>query len=122
MEHRWGRRVSVNIFVRLSYSDGDTADGRIVNVSRSGAFIRVRHAVSPLARVDVNFNGHTMESYVSRVEDDAFAVEWCEPLPNSLNRERHTLAEIPTKSEPASNPGCLGPVRLPLLTASKMDT
>jgi hypothetical protein len=49
MEHRLGRRLSVNIAARLRFGDGTLGWGRVTNISRDGLFVessaRPRHGV-----------------------------------------------------------------------------
>jgi len=84
MEHRWGNRVSVDVPVGLRCRASAEAEARIVNISRSGALIRTHLSLTVLARVDIHLNGHTISSFVTRVESTGIGVEWCEPSPKIL--------------------------------------
>jgi hypothetical protein len=79
MEHRWGKRVPVDVPVRLRCRAGDMAEGRIVNISLSGALIRTHASLGRLTRVDIHLNGRVIPSYVSRIDSTGIGVEWCEP-------------------------------------------
>jgi hypothetical protein len=81
MEHRWGNRISVDVPVRLRHRGGDAGEGRVVDISQSGAFIRTKVVFGDLARVDVQFDGRVVPSYVTRVASNGVGVEWCESLP-----------------------------------------
>ena len=78
MEHRWGKRISVDIPVQLQTRGGIVTIGRILNISRTGALIKVGTALPLFARVDIHVNGHSMPSYVARIDGDLLGVEWCD--------------------------------------------
>ena len=78
MEHRWGRRIAVDIPVELQTHGGIVTAGRMLNISRTGALIKVQAALPLFARVDIHVNGHSMSSYVARTDGDLLGVEWCD--------------------------------------------
>ena len=84
MEHRWGKRIPTDIPVRLRCRMGTEFDGRIVNISGSGALIRVTCPLNLLLRIDIDLDGHSIPSFVSRVESNGVGVEWCVPSPDLL--------------------------------------
>jgi hypothetical protein len=55
MEHRWGVRIRVDIGVRLAGNSVTVLDGRLMNVSLSGAFITLGCPVNLLSRLDIQF-------------------------------------------------------------------
>jgi len=79
MEHRWGKRIPTDIAVRLRCPTGNEFDGRIVNISGSGALISVRCPLNLLLRIDIDLAGRSIPSFVSRVATDGVGVEWCLP-------------------------------------------
>lgn len=87
MDHRWGKRLPVDIEVFLEGPSGARAIGRIRNVSVSGALIATRLRVPPLARVSVTTAGRsepdTAEAiaYVVRQTPFGLGIEWCELAP-----------------------------------------
>jgi len=91
MEHRYGGRVSVDLPVRLQRRGGDLVNGRIVNISRSGALIRTSLPLTSLAFVDIHLEGQIVASFVTRVEDHDIGVEWCNSLPAIDAIALHTL-------------------------------
>ncbi|MDE2349764.1 MAG: PilZ domain-containing protein [Gammaproteobacteria bacterium] len=78
MEHRWGKRISVNLPVQLQTRGGIVTAGRILNISRTGALIKAQTALPVFARVDVYVNDRSMPSYVARADGDLLGVEWCD--------------------------------------------
>ena len=53
MEHRWGQRTAVNIPVRLTCQTYGAGEGRITDISLSGARIQTELELPPLALVNV---------------------------------------------------------------------
>jgi hypothetical protein len=53
MEHRWGQRIAVSIPVRLVCRPHGTGDGRITDISLSGARIRTDLELPRLALVEM---------------------------------------------------------------------
>ncbi len=89
MEHRWGKRISVDIAVPLRSRWGALTIVRMVNVSRTGALIRTNAPVPLFARVDIHIDGQSLPSFVVRTDGDHIAVEWCEPSPAALRSLLH---------------------------------
>ncbi len=90
MEHRWGKRVTVDIPLRLTgartYMVGS---GQLANLSVSGGFIITGFRVHTLARIDVLLKpgrkpepeASAIAAYVARQYKDGIGVEWCEFAP-----------------------------------------
>jgi PilZ domain len=86
MEHRWGVRTRVDIAVRLAGNSVTVLDGRLMNVSLSGAFITLGCPVNPLSRLDIQFlapreSRHTsikIPARVVRLGPNGIGVEWSE--------------------------------------------
>ena len=53
MEHRWGRRIACGAPVRLDIGAGAPADGRLRDVSMSGAFIETTLAPALFAAIEL---------------------------------------------------------------------
>src|SRR5271157_2411766 len=112
MEHRWGKRVSVDIPVRLRCRASAVVEARIVNISRSGALIRTNLPLTVMARVDIYLNEDAISSFVTRVESSGIGVEWCEssseilgtvlraqpPTPNPTGRRGWAEERLPGQS------------------------
>lgn len=87
LEHRWGARVGVDLPVRLAASALGEVDGRIENLSLSGALVKsecelrlhtlieVRIDLQRLSRVAV------LNAHVSRKLKQGAGIEWCEFAP-----------------------------------------
>jgi hypothetical protein len=84
MEHRWGRRVSLQVPVRLGMGTRPIGEGRIENVSLSGALVRTPAQIPLWARVDVALSRAHDTSICAQVVREApngIALEWCEYAP-----------------------------------------
>lgn len=56
MEHRWGRRSPADLPVHLVLADGAVAEGRLRNVSVTGAFVETQHFPAMLSPIFVQPN------------------------------------------------------------------
>lgn len=93
MEHRWGQRLPCRAQVRLSAGAGASGEGRIRDISSSGAFIETAVAVPIAARVLLVVKGNesaTREVEISasvvRVARDGIGIEWCDTPAESVCR------------------------------------
>jgi hypothetical protein len=92
MEHRLGRRVAVDIPVRLNLSFFGAQHGRLINLSLSGGFITTPLELRVLSRLQVFIEMPGLErdeqdsiaAYVARKADHGIGVEWCEFAPVSV--------------------------------------
>lgn len=89
MEHRWGRRLSVNVPVRLrcmqARDSGCRCLGCLGSVSASGALIRTELGIRPAPNVVVEtlvpglgMQGRELAASVIRANSGTMAVEWLE--------------------------------------------
>jgi len=88
MEHRWGTRISIDAPVRWYSAAGAERDGRLCNLSLSGAFIRVDvdlRILTPLA-VRIGPALSPLDAYVTRLTREGVGVEWCEFAPPTVAR------------------------------------
>jgi hypothetical protein len=100
MEHRWGKRIAVDIGVRISAWPSTIGVGRIVDVSMSGAWIRAHLNLSVLSRVMIILDSSpagkqqpsSIGAYVTRTSREGFGVEWYELDPPSLSKLLHPAA------------------------------
>lgn len=92
MEHRWGRRISLEVPVRLILEAGEPLIGRIENVSISGAFVRTARSVPVWARLEVEL-GRPCEpggdpeciiAHVIRRTKEGVGIEWHELAPRAV--------------------------------------
>lgn len=92
MEHRWGHRREISRSVHLETRSGVAAQGRITNVSISGAFIVSPLPFSLFSYVKVQFtamlNGKrtlmAVEGQVVRKDEAGYGIEWCEFAPEAV--------------------------------------
>ncbi len=93
MEHRWGERQRVNIPVKLHQARSSVAfNGRLINLSMSGALVIADVSVRLLSRIHLTFlmdyaehGPHRIAAYVARKHSSVFGVEWCESTSPALN-------------------------------------
>lgn len=87
MEHRWGKRSTLDVAVRLHSSSGITFRGRIANLSLSGALVltEVRLPVFSQLLVELDEDGDwgdpdrlLGEAYVARETRAGLGLEWTE--------------------------------------------
>jgi PilZ domain len=92
VEHRWGRRFSLDIAVRLRRTAGAAINGRIINTSLSGAFVRTDCHLPPFTHVLLDLDGdaasrgqpQSIEAYVVRASREGVGLEWCEFAPPAI--------------------------------------
>jgi hypothetical protein len=92
MEHRWGRRIPVDISVRLSCRPYAVGLGRMLDLSVSGAFIQTSLKLPLLARVHVEIEPpqgvggqiHRVAACVVRRNANGFGLEWYELAPRTV--------------------------------------
>jgi hypothetical protein len=103
MEHRWGERVRVELPVRISAHPFAVRAGKLLNLSVSGAFLKVDFPMRPLSRVEVVFEqtprakceATPMAAYVARRYKDGVGIEWCEFAPPEVSKLLQTVAMRP---------------------------
>jgi hypothetical protein len=92
MEHRWGHRREVSRAVHIGTRSGSVAQGRIANVSISGAYVVSPHPVSLFSYVQLQFTAMlhgkrtttAIEGQVVRKDASGFGVEWSEFAPEPV--------------------------------------
>jgi hypothetical protein len=92
MEHRWGARHAADHAVQLRTRDGVASQGRVVDVSISGALIATLMPAPTLSYIRVflasdqpDRRARTMiEGQVVRHTAEGFALEWCEFAPDAV--------------------------------------
>ena len=87
VEHRWGGRIACHAHVRVSAEDDLSGDGRMHDVSMSGAFIETKLPLplySQAAIAIVNEDGSVREPAIRvtvvRTESNGVGVEWRETV------------------------------------------
>ena len=92
MEHRWGKRSTLDIGVGLHLGSGAVDTGRIANASLSGAFVRTTRRFPAFTRVIVEFEGgfsrqsapRCVPAYGVRTAPDGHGLEWYEFAPPAV--------------------------------------
>jgi hypothetical protein len=85
MDHRWGRRQPTDIAVRFAANAGVTGNGRVLNISLTGAYLETRVPLRLLSLVYLEPDTPSGEDIrrciaASVVRQDALGVglEWCD--------------------------------------------
>jgi hypothetical protein len=82
MEHRWGQRITINVPVRIESVDGETANGRLLDASISGALLETDlHApvCTPLTvwvPASEGSRAQVLDACVTRTEPGRLGIEW----------------------------------------------
>jgi len=106
VEHRWGKRLRLELSVSLQWVPHSFASGRLRDVSLSGAYIEGVPVLPLWTEIYVHLDGigcgecSAVKAYVIRNEPGGIAVEWSDFAP----REVHRLigdASVPKKRESA---------------------
>jgi hypothetical protein len=92
MEHRWGERVQVDFPVRLTAHRFSVRDGRLTELSVSGALVEAELGARALSRVRVAIDlplwpkheSPVIEAYVVRKNKYGIGLEWCEFAPDAV--------------------------------------
>jgi hypothetical protein len=90
MEHRWGERIGVDLPVRIAGTPFAVRNGRLLNLSVSGAAIDTTFELRPLSRIQifidapsqVRSEAPSLDAYVTRVAKERIGIEWCEYGPD----------------------------------------
>ena len=92
MDHRWGWRVRVDYPVRVAAHRFAVRDGRLIDLSVSGALIEADVDARILSRIQVvillpswpRHDAPALEAYVARKHRHGIGVEWCEFAPGAV--------------------------------------
>jgi PilZ domain-containing protein len=103
MEHRWGERVGVDIPVRITVHPFAVRNGRLSNLSVSGACIKTDFDLRVLSRIQVAIDlpqrskheAPSVAAYVARKLKDTIGIEWCEFAPPAVSRLLQAFAARP---------------------------
>jgi len=89
--HRWGQRIPVNIAVHVAAHASPGIDGRLKNISLSGALMEADHELRLHALIEVSIklprtehNPVMIMARVTRKIKDAVGIEWCEFAPSAV--------------------------------------
>jgi PilZ domain len=103
MEHRWGERVQVDLPVRVMAHRYSVRDGRLADLSVSGALVEADFEARVLSRIQVaivlplwpKHQAPIVEAYVARIHKHKFGIEWCEFAPAAIGELLRTVARRP---------------------------
>jgi hypothetical protein len=103
MEHRWGKRVGVDMPVKISAHPFVIRHGRLLNVSVSGAALSAGLALRRLSRIEVAIDlphrtrsaSASIPAYVTRVSKDSVGIEWCQFAPRPIAQFLQSLSRRP---------------------------
>lgn len=90
MEHRWGVRIAIDIPVQLRAVGSLCArQGRLQNLSASGAWISVDSEIRCLSQIDVILDmpcpaKRAISAYIVRKGPGGIGVEWCSTAPYEI--------------------------------------
>ena len=126
MEHRWGERVQVDYAVRVTAHRFSVRDGRLADVSVSGAFIEADFEARMLSRIQLTIilplcpkhECPVVDAYIARKYKHGFGIEWCEFAPRAINELLRTVVTRPyahIPRHPASASHTISRLSAPLL-------
>jgi PilZ domain len=93
MEHRWGERVQVDFPIRVIAHRFSVREGRLADLSVSGALVKADFEARVLSRIQVAIDlplwpkheSPIVEAYVTRRHKHEFGLEWCEFAPHAVS-------------------------------------
>ena len=103
MDHRWGERIQVDFPVRLTAHPFAKRDGRLTDLSVSGAYIKTSVLIRLRSRLEVTLlaspwarhEAVVVEAYVARRYREGLGIEWCEFAPTPVGSLLHSVASRP---------------------------
>jgi len=103
MEHRWGERVQVDFPIRVTTHRFSVRNGRLADMSVSGALVEADVEARVLSRIQVaivlplrpKYDSPVIEAYVARKHKHGFGIEWCEFAPDAVRGLLHAVAGRP---------------------------
>ncbi|HEV7611883.1 MAG TPA: PilZ domain-containing protein [Steroidobacteraceae bacterium] len=103
MDHRWGERLQVDFPVRVTTHRFSVRDGRVADMSVSGALVEGDLPARMLSRIHVaivlplrpKHEFPVVQAYVARKYKHGFGIEWCEFAPDPIRRLLGSVAARP---------------------------
>jgi hypothetical protein len=103
MDHRWGERIQVDFPVRLMAHPFARRDGRLTDLSVSGAYIKTSVLIRPKSRLEVTLLANpwarheavVIQAFVARRYLEGVGIEWCEFAPSPVGLLLHSVASRP---------------------------
>ena len=105
MDHRWGRRVSIDLPVRISTHRYPATLGRLSDVSVSGALVNINLDARVLCRIQLALilphrprrDAQIIEAYVARKQAGGLGIEWCDFAPRVISDLLRDIAWQPQR-------------------------
>jgi len=108
LEHRWGKRVRLHLPVTL-YFGTQSVEGRIEDLSSSGAFVATQGRIARWAPLEVHLEanpsgkaGGVMAAYVVRIARHGVGIEWDEHAPTPIRALLSAAAQLEGRPAAAS--------------------
>jgi len=103
MEHRWGERLPVKVPVRVSNHAFSMREGRLNDLSVSGAHLSVDLQLRRGTRVEVTVvlpsrskhEAPALQAFVTRGGREEFGIEWCEFAPPAVRELLRSAVQHP---------------------------
>jgi hypothetical protein len=103
MEHRWGKRVQVDFPVRVMAHRFSVREGRLADLSVSGARVKAEFEARLLSRIQIAIDlplwpkheSPVVEAYVTRRYKHEFGIEWCQFAPRAVSELLGALVKRP---------------------------
>src|SRR5258708_220274 len=103
MEHRWGERVQVDFPVRVIAHRFSVREGRLADLSVSGALVKAEFEARVLSRIQVAIDSPLwpkhespiVEAYVARRYKHEFGIEWCDFAPRAVSELLRAVVNRP---------------------------
>src|ERR1700722_11721233 len=103
MEHRWGERVQVDFPIRVIAHRFSVREGRLADLSVSGALVKTDFEARILSRIQVAIDlplwpkheSPIVEAYVTRRHKHEFGLEGCEFAPRAVTELLRAVATRP---------------------------
>jgi hypothetical protein len=103
MDHRWGQRVQVDFPVRVTAGRFAVREGRLADLSVSGALVQSHLEARKLCRLQIaillplwpKHESPVVEAYVARSCKRGFGIEWCEFSPHAVAELLRAVAARP---------------------------
>lgn len=103
MDHRWGERLPVSLPVRVRDHAFSVHEGRLTDLSVSGAHLQTTVVLRPFTRVEVTvvlpqrstYTCPVVAAYVARRYPKGFGLEWCVFAPDGITELLRTAVKHP---------------------------
>jgi hypothetical protein len=98
MEHRWGRRVSADLKVKILAAPASAGWGRLRDISVSGGFIETALRIPALSKLCMTVpdaahrSARTVHAIVVRKDIDGVGVEWFDSESSVIAALMHDVA------------------------------